>query len=337
MYSGNVLILRLHIFVGVAFLSFLVTGAAGFIGSHLCDFLLSMGFRVIGLDNLSTGCLSNLSNSLGYSSFRFIRGDILTPEGWVGNVGLVDGVYHFAANPEVRQSTIDPLNHYKCNVEGTLNVLEFCRKFKVKHFVFASSSTVYGDPEVIPTPESHPIKPISIYGATKAMCEFLCQAYSKLYGFKCLILRYANIVGPRLKHGVIYDFMEKLRRDKSKLEILGDGTQVKSYLYITDALNATFKAYEKLVEEDYPFEIYNVGSMDQLTVKEIADIVVSRMGLSGVMYVYKPVTADGRGWPGDVKVMLLDTSKLTFKTGWKPIYDSRRSVEETVKSILLSQ
>ena len=318
-------------------LGFLVTGAAGFIGSHLCDLLLSMGFKVIGLDNLSTGCLSNLSRSFEYSSFKFVRGDILAPEEWVEYVGDIDVVFHFAANPEVRHSIIDPLNHYKCNVEGTLNILELCRKFKVKCMVFASSSTVYGDPEIIPTPEIHPLKPISVYGATKAMCEILCQTYSKLYGFKCLILRYANIVGPRLKHGVIFDFIEKLRRDRFKLEILGDGSQVKSYLYITDALNATIKAYEKLIEEDSPFEIYNVGSMDQLTVKDIADIVVSHMGLSGVEYVYKPMTPDGRGWPGDVKVMLLDTSKLTRKTGWRPRYNSRGSVEETVKSILSSQ
>ncbi|MEM3985549.1 MAG: GDP-mannose 4,6-dehydratase [Candidatus Methanomethylicia archaeon] len=311
-----------------------VTGAAGFIGSHLVDRLLNLGFEVYGLDNLSSGFIGNLSMAFNHGGFSFVRADLLDPSSWIDFLGGVNVVFHFAANPEVRHSFRDPLDHYRNNVEATLILLEACRKFNVGLFVFASSSTVYGDPEVIPTPENHPIKPISVYGATKALCELLCEAYSKLYGIRSLVLRYANVVGPRLTHGVIVDFINKLKFNPKVLEILGDGTQVKSYLYIDDAIDATIMAFNKFLGEDLGFEVYNVSSMDRICVREIADIIVSSMGLEGVRYIYKPMTSDGRGWPGDVKVMLLDISKIMGRVGWKPRYNSGMAVRETVKNLI---
>ncbi|MDT7887720.1 MAG: NAD-dependent epimerase/dehydratase family protein [Desulfurococcales archaeon] len=313
-------------------LRFLVTGAAGFMGSFLVEKLLSMGYRVVGLDNLSTGRLENLVGSIGNPMFRFVKADLLDPSTWNGDLFRVDVVFHMAANPEVRHSTREPIEHYHQNLTATMNALEASRRSGVGVFVFASSSTVYGDPEAIPTPETHPIKPISVYGATKAAGEILCQTYSRLYGIRCLVLRYANIVGPRLRHGVIYDFIQKLSRDREGLEILGDGSQRKSYLYINDAVEASIAALEKILSNGAREEIYNIGNRDWITVTEIADEVIRAMGLSNIKYIYKPAQ-DGRGWPGDVKLMLLDISKIERETGWKPSMSSREAVRKTVESL----
>jgi len=157
----------------------------------------------------------------------------------------VDVVFHFAANPEVRVSTTNPEIHFNENVVATFNLLEAMRREGVKEMVFASSSSVYGEPDEIPVSEEAPVRPVSVYGASKAACESLIHAYSKLYGVKAVVLRYANVVGPRLKHGVVYDFVVKLRKSPSELEVLGDGKQVRSYIHVSDAVEATLIAWMK--------------------------------------------------------------------------------------------
>ena len=311
----------------------LVTGGAGFIGSHLVDRLLAMGYGVRVLDNLS----SNVVDPRGFWGERveFVRCDLSEPssaclEAFRG----VDIVFHMAANPEVRVSTVEPGVHFRHNVVATWHALEASRSAGVRAFVFASSSTVYGDPRRIPTPEDHELDPISVYGACKASGEALVRSYSRLYGFRGLILRYANIVGPRLRHGVIWDFIGKLRRDPRRLEILGDGTQRKSYLYITDAVDATLAALERLMEGGEDVLVYNVGNRDWVTVREIADAVVEAMGLQGVEYTYRPGTPDGRGWPGDVKLMLLDITRITRDTGWQPRLSSLEAVRRTARALV---
>jgi len=310
-----------------------VTGGAGFLGSHIVDKLVELGYRVIVIDNLSTGSLSNIKHHLESPHFRFVRGDLREPGSWVGELRGVDSVFHLAANPEVRHSLVDPVEHYHQNVAATVNVLEASRAHGVKHFIFASSSTVYGDARVIPTPEDHPLEPISVYGATKVAGEVLCATYARLYNMKCLNLRYANIVGSRLRHGVIVDFIEKLRGDKSRLEILGDGSQRKSYLYVAEAVEATLRAYERLCESEDKILTYNVGNIDWVTVREIADIVVEVLGLKDVSYTFKPGTPDGRGWPGDVKLMLLDIGRISRDTGWKPRISSREAVKLAAEAL----
>ncbi len=312
----------------------IVTGGAGFIGSFLVERLLREGYQVTVIDNLSSGSLDNLREVIGEPGFRFIRADLLEPEKWVDEVRGCTAVFHYAANPEVRHSVREPLDHYHQNLTATMNVLEAARKMGVEVVVFASSSTVYGDPEKLPTPEDHPLRPISVYGATKAAAEIMCQTYARLYGVKCLVLRYANIVGPRLRHGVIYDFIMKLRKNPHRLEILGDGTQRKSYLYIDDAIDATMTAYHHILETGEREKVYNIGNTDWVTVREIADIVVEAMGLQNVEYVYKPATPDGRGWPGDVKLMLLDITRITSETGWKPKLTSKQAVRETARKLV---
>ena len=307
----------------------LVTGGAGFIGSHLVDELLKRGFNVRVIDNLSSGSLENIKHNIGNRSFEFIRGDLKNPEDSLKAVKNIEVVFHLAANPEVRVSTTAPEIHFRENVVATFNLLEACRKVgTVEKFAFASSSTVYGDAKVFPTPENHELRPISVYGASKAACESLICSYAYLYGFKAASLRYANIVGPRLRHGVIYDFLMKLKKNPNVLEVLGDGTQKKSYLYISDTIEATLLVTDKLTEK---FETYNIGNEDWITVAEIAEIVSKVAGLKPKI-VFTGGTPDGRGWPGDVKYMLLSIEKIK-KLGWKPKHTSREAIELTAKAL----
>jgi len=195
--------------------------------------------------------------------------------------------------------------------------------------VFASSSSVYGEPDEIPVGESAPVRPVSVYGASKAACESLIHAYSKLYGVRTVVLRYANVVGPRLRHGVVWDFVVKLRKNPKELEVLGDGRQVRSYVYVDDAIEATIIAWKK---GGKGFEVYNVASEDWMTVDEVADEVVKAMGLSNVVKVYKPVL-HGVGWLGDVKRMALKIDRLKA-LGFRPSRSSREAVRATARKLI---
>ncbi|MCD6488864.1 MAG: NAD-dependent epimerase/dehydratase family protein [Desulfurococcales archaeon] len=313
-----------------------VTGGAGFIGSHLVDRLVEEGVEeIVVIDNFSSGSLKNLERHRGKKYLRIINEDLKNwGSSWINEFDGAEIVFHYAANPEVRVAATNPRIHFEENLKATFNVLEAARLMDVKYHVFASSSTVYGDAKTIPTPEDYqPLEPISVYGSVKLGAEYLYITYSLLYGFRSLILRYANIVGPRSNHGVIIDFIRKLRRNPRELEILGDGSQKKSYLYISDTVDATLHLFKVFKKTSEPYQIYNVGNEDWVSVIEIADIVVKEMGLKNVKYIFKPMTPDGRGWPGDVKLMLLDITKLK-KTGWKPRYSSREAVAETARAII---
>jgi UDP-glucose 4-epimerase len=310
----------------------LVTGGAGFIGSHVVERLVDEGLEVRVLDNLSSGSLDNLAHHKDNSKVEVVIGDLKRMEDVAKTVEGMDVVFHFAANPEVRVSAINPEIHFNENVVATFNLLEAMRREGVKEMVFASSSSVYGEPDEIPVSEEAPVRPVSVYGASKVACESLIHAYSKLYGIKAVILRYANVVGPRLKHGVVYDFVVKLSRSPSELEVLGDGKQVRSYVHVEDAVEATMIAWRK--STNY-FEVYNVASEDWITVDEVADEVVKAMGLSNVRRVYRPVL-HGVGWLGDVKRVALRIDKLKA-LGFKPRYSSREAVRLTVRALLNQQ
>jgi UDP-glucose 4-epimerase len=307
----------------------LVTGGAGFIGSHVVDRLVNEGFRVRVVDNLSSGRLVNIKRHVDSSAIELVVGDLKDPEVALRVVDGVDTVFHYAANPEVRVSTVNPEVHFNENIVATFNLLEAMRKRNVGELVFASSSSVYGEPLEIPVGEDAPVKPVSIYGASKASCENLIHAYAKLYGFKAIALRYANVAGPRLRHGVIWDFIVKLRENPLELEILGDGEQVRSYIYIDDAVEATMTAWRKT--SSY-FEVYNVASEDWITINELADIVIETMGLKNVEKKYKPIL-HGVGWLGDVKKIALRIDKIK-RQGFKPSMNSRETVKHTVMNIL---
>jgi len=307
----------------------LVTGGAGFIGSHLVDRLVADGWRVRVVDNLNSGRLENLAQHRGDPGVDIIVGDLKDPETCLRAVEGVDAVFHFAANPEVRVSTTDPEIHFRENVVATFNLLEAMRRKGVRELVFASSSSVYGEPENIPVDEDAPVRPVSVYGASKAACESLIHAYSKLYGIRAVVLRYANVVGPRLRHGVIYDLLMKLKKDRTRLEVLGDGTQIRSYIYINDAVNATMISYEK-AEED--FSMFNVASEDWITVRDVVQIILKGLGLESIEVVYRPVL-HGVGWPGDVKRIALRIDRLKA-LGFKPAMNSREAVAETVRVLI---
>jgi UDP-glucose 4-epimerase len=307
----------------------LVTGGAGFIGSHLVDRLVRDGYKVRAVDNLSSGRVENIKHHLDANTVELIIGDLKDPQIALKAVEGIDVVFHFAANPEVRVSTTNPEVHFNENVVATFNLLEAIRGKSVKELVFASSSSVYGEPEEIPVDENAPIRPVSVYGASKAACEALIHAYTKLYGVKTVVLRYANVVGPRLRHGVVWDFINKLFRNPLELEILGDGKQVRSYIYIDDAVEATIVAWRKTNSQ---FEVYNVGSEDWITVDEVADEAIKAMGLSNVKKICKPVL-HGVGWPGDVKRIALKIGKIK-RLGFKPAMNSREAVRTTVRMLL---
>jgi len=307
----------------------LVTGGAGFIGSHLVDRLVKEGFGVRVIDNLSSGRLENLTQYRNGSRVEVVMGDLKKMEDALKAVDGTDVVFHFAANPEVRVSTTNPEIHFNENVVATFNLLEAMRRKDVKELVFASSSSVYGEPEQIPVSEDAPIRPVSVYGASKAACENLIHAYVKLYGIKAVILRYANVVGPRLRHGVVWDLINKLRKNPNELEILGDGKQVRSYIYIDDAIEATIIAWRKTNNN---YEVYNVGNEDWITVDEVADQVIEAMGLSNVKKTYKPVL-HGVGWPGDVKKIALKIEKIK-QLGYKPKLNSKEAIKLTAKNLI---
>ncbi len=306
----------------------LITGGAGFIGSFLTEKLVSLGYSVVVIDNLSSGDLSRLGQVI--DRITFVRDDLKNPRNPEVFQGI-DSIFHLAANPEVRISVTEPRIHFDENIAATFNVLELSRKYGVKNIVYASSSTVYGDAKVLPTPEDYPIQPISVYGAAKAAGEIMCGTYARLYGINCVALRYANIVGPRLRHGIIYDLLMKLKRDPSELEVLGDGTQEKSYLYITDTINATLMTWEYAARNGGAYA-YNVGNWDTVNVREIVNIIVKASGFNPRI-AYKPATPDGRGWPGDVKRMLLSISKIVREIGWRPSMGSRDAIELTARSL----
>jgi UDP-glucose 4-epimerase len=229
----------------------------------------------------------------------------------------------------------EPEVHIEENILVTFRLLEAIRKsICPKIIVFASTSTIYGEATQIPTPENYgPLFPISTYGASKLACEALITSYAYTFNHRALNLRFANVIGKRSDHGVIVDFIKKIKADSQQLEILGDGTQKKSYLHVQDCVDAMIHLTEYFCKGDRKVDVYNVGSSDTITVKEIAEIVASTMKHPKINFKFSGGVDGGRGWRGDVKTMQLSINKL-LKTGWKPKYTSRQSVELAAKELL---
>lgn len=310
----------------------LVTGGAGFIGSHLVDALMKKGQTVRILDDLSSGLRDHIDSWIGHTNFTSLLGDCLDRQDIRKAMKNCEMVFHLAANPEVRVGAVNTKIDFEQNITATYNVLEGMRESKTtKTIVFTSTSTVYGDASVLPTPEDYgPLKPISLYGASKLACEALISGYCDTFGMRGVIYRLANMVGSRCRHGVIWDFIHKLTENPKRLEILGDGTQTKSYLMVDDCISAMLFGLEHASGK---VEIYNIGSEDQIYVSEIARVIIEELELKGVKLHYTKGVRGGRGWVGDVKTMLLDISKLK-KMGWKPKYNSAKSVRmATIKII----
>lgn len=309
-----------------------VTGCAGFIGSHLVDELLKRGAEVVGLDNFSSGSMNNIDAAQENGAFELIEGDILCEEDLDALLTDVDSVYHLAANPDVRVGASDTQTHLNQNILGTYNVLEMMRRKSVEKISFTSTSTVYGEAVEIPTPEDYgPMMPISLYGASKLSCEALISSYCHVFDMRSLIFRFANVVGSRSGHGVVHDFIAKLEKDPTRLEILGSppGT-VKSYCGVMDCIDGMLSVEKTCIDR---VGIYNIGSRDMLDVESIANIVAEEMGLGKVKHSWTGGVDGGRGWVGDVKQMALSLTKITSE-GWRPKMGSEEAVRAAAKELL---
>lgn len=307
----------------------LVTGGAGCIGSELAEVLLRRGHDVVVLDNLSSGKLEHIESSLASPRFRFVQGDLLDPAALDSAMTGIDFVYHLAANPDVKFAPGDPTDKdLRQNVLATYNVLDTMRRHQVQGIAFASTSAVYGIPQILPIPEHHVTRPISLYGASKLSCEAMIGAFQNLFGMRGYIFRFANIVGARSRRyggTVISDFVRKLRSDPTRLQILGDGQQSKSYLLVTDCVNAMLHAIEHAPE---PLAIYNLGCNDWISVTRIADMITHELGLSGVEYEYSGTSG---GWPGDVPRFVLDVTAIN-SLGWRATYSSEEAIAIAIRT-----
>jgi len=309
----------------------MVTGCAGFIASHLTEELLRKGNEVIGVDNLSAGKRAFMDQALEEERFTFIEGDLMSMDLQSAFRG-VDVLCHFAANPDVRIGASNTKVHFEQNIQVTYRLLEECVNNDVMDIIFPSTSAVYGEPSVIPTPEGYgPLVPISIYAASKLACEALIASYCHTFDMNAVVYRFANVVGTRSTHNVLHDFIRKLREQPNYLEILGrePGTN-KSYVHVRDCVVGMVIGAEKAKEQ---VEIYNIGSRDRVNVERIADIVVDEMGLQAVDYHWTGGVKGGRGWVGDVREMLLSVDKM-IALGWSPSMDSEQAIRTAVREVL---
>ncbi|MBS3063614.1 MAG: SDR family NAD(P)-dependent oxidoreductase [Candidatus Diapherotrites archaeon] len=306
----------------------LVTGGAGFIGSHLVAALLQQGHEVTCFDNFSTGRKAYLKPFEKNKSFKLVKADLLNLAAVKKAVKGQDLVWHLAANADVRGGFTRTHVDLEQNVLATWNVLEAMRLAGVKKLAFASTSAVYGEARQLPIPESYaPVFPWSVYGASKVGAEAFVSAYANLFGLQAWLFRFANIVGKNSTHGVIPDFLAKLHKNPRELEILGDGHQSKPFLHVSDCVNAMLYIAR---HEKAPISVYNLGSMDWLVIKKLAEIVCEEMKLENVKLRY---TGGRSGWPGDVPKYMLDISALR-KLGFTPKYNSEQAVRLAVKENL---
>ena len=304
-----------------------VTGGAGFIGSHLVDALMGKGYDVTVYDNLSSGRMDFIEHHIGRKNFSFIEADLLDQKKLRECLEGYDVVFHLAANPDVRLGVEKP-DVAKQDIIATYNLLDVMRLKNVKRIVFSSSSTVYGETPPIPLSEDYgPLLPISVYGAAKLASEGLVSSFCHTFDMQAWIFRFANVVGLRCTHGVIFDFINKLRKNPEELEILGDGRQRKSYLYVSDCVDGMLFGFENAKDQ---INLFNLGSDGATEVNRIAEMVVDEMKLGDVRFKY---TGGKRGWKGDVPRFQFDISKIK-KLGWMPRYDSDDAVRMAIKDLL---
>ena len=282
----------------------LITGGAGFIGSHLVDRLKHEGYDITILD------IKNENADI--TDFKCVSDYV---EGQ-------DIIFHLAAQADIRQSLNDHYSDLHQNVYGMINILEAMQQNKIKDLIFASSSALYGEANITPTPEEFMLTQTSLYGASKLSCEAFAQAYSQFMPLNFWAFRFSNVVGERCSRGVIWDFVHKLKQNPNKLEILGDGQQSKEYIHVSDVIDGMLLAYEKGKPDSY-----NIGHKTQTTVNQVADIVIDEMKLQNVKRIY---TGGKHGWIGDNPKVILSIKRLE-RLGWKPKVSSEEAIRKTIR------
>jgi UDP-glucose 4-epimerase len=307
-----------------------VTGGAGFIGSNLVRRLLNQVDcnGVVIFDNLKSGHLKFIDDLLLDNRVSFVLGDIHDYDLLLNAMHGCNTIFHLAANPDISKAESDPVLDFREGTVLTQNVLEAARNSDVKRIIFTSGSGVYGEvPGLIFSESYGPCLPISPYGAAKLGSEALISAYCNMFKIRGCALRFANVVGPNQTHGVGYDFLNRLMRDGSKLHILGDGTQFKSYIYISDILDAIELIMSRMDLMSY-FDVFNVATSDQITVTQIAELACSTVGLNAknVDFIY---SGGDRGWNGDVPKILFDTNKIR-SLGWNSRYTSNDAMRKSL-------
>ena len=303
-----------------------ITGGAGFIGSNLADALSAQGIEVVVVDDFRTGRREFLEDLLSNSKNEVIEGDVSDGRLLASAMEGCDWVFHLQANADVRNGLQHPTLDLAQNTIATSTVLEAMREAKVRNIAFSSTGSIYGEPEVFPTPEDAPL-PIqtSLYGASKLAAEGLIQAYAVGYGFTGLIFRFVSILGERYTHGHVYDFYCALKRDPSRLRVLGDGRQEKSYLYVKDCVSAILAAVAAHEGEPGPF-VYNLGTDETLVVDDSVALVASFLDVEPVI----EHSGGRRGWIGDSPLILLDTTRIRA-LGWEPRCSIRDAVRHTLQ------
>jgi UDP-glucose 4-epimerase len=302
----------------------LVTGGAGFIGSNLVDRLLADGHRVTVYDNFVTGKLEFLAGARDKPGFRLVEGDLLDTGTLTDAMAGHDFVFHLAANADVRFGTQHPRRDLEQNTVATQNVLEAMRLQGVRRIAFSSTGSIYGEPAVFPTPEDCPF-PVqtSFYGASKLACEGLIAAYCCGFGFQSHIFRFVSILGERYTHGHVLDFLNKLSHDPKSIDVLGNGKQRKSYLYVQDCIDAVFMAIERAQD---PVNIFNLGTQEHCTVDDSLGWICEELGVRPE----RRYSGGERGWVGDSPFIFLDTTKIR-SLGWKPRLTIREGVIRTLE------
>ena len=309
-------------------MNILVTGGAGFIGSHLDDSLVARGHNVTVVDNLVLGRKENISHLLSLSHFRFIEKDILDTDSMkqLFGEGDFDMVFHLAANSDIQKGGKDPMIDYNLTFNTTFQILQLMKEFEVKKFFFASTSAVFGETSDMLYENYGPLCPVSNYGAGKLASEAFISAFSSTYGIQTWITRFPNVVGERFTHGVIYDFIHKLKKNPEELEVLGNGEQYKPYVYVKDLVAGILYVID---HADERYNVYMLGSDTRTKVKEIARMVIEEMGLA----VKIRYTGGDRGWTGDVPEFKYDLKKIN-SLGWHASYDSNESVRIAIRKAL---
>ena len=304
----------------------LVTGAAGFMGSNMVDRLLSAGHNVVGFDNMSTGQRRFVESAMVHPGFSFRHADLLDRKSLTEAMKGAELVIHFAANADVRFGTDHPRKDLEQNTIVTWNVLEAMREQGCKRIVFSSTGSVYGEPEIFPTPETcrFPVQ-TSLYGASKLAAEGLIQAYCEGFGLQGYIFRFVSILGERYSHGHVFDFYQQLSEHPERLHVLGDGHQRKSYLYVQDCIDAIFLALEKA---DGKVNIFNLGTDEYCEVNDSIGWICEHLGLRPKL----TYSGGERGWVGDSPFIFLDCSRIRT-LGWRPRLTIRQAVLATIKFV----